>query len=103
MSCLDKLIPSSCGRIDIHGTPGPEVIDADMTYRVWDTDSAGGRDADLLGSGKLILEKEMDGFGSYGAYGFQPLKTGFLSDIKLWHVVAAATVGVGLYAWSKKR
>ncbi len=102
MSCLDKMIPASCGRIDISLPEGPKVIDSDMTYRVWDTDSAGGGADDLLGSDKLILDKETE-FGSYGAYGFQPLKTGFLSDIKLWHVVVAATVGVGLYTWSKSR
>ena len=100
VSCLDKLIPASCGRIDISLPPGPKIIDSDM--RIFWEEGDEGTDSELLGGGRPILDKETE-FGSYGAYGFQPLKTGFLSDIKLWHVVAAATVGVGLYTWSKNK
>ena len=102
MSCLDKMIPPSCGSIEIYTTPGPKVIDSDMTYRVWDTDSEGGRDSDLLGSGKPILEKETE-FGSYGAYGAETAKSGLLGSIKTWQVVAALTIGIGWYTWSKNR
>ncbi len=99
MSCLDKMISPSCGRIEISRPPGPTVLDSDMRVFRWDDDSGGGRaGSDLVGGGKPIFETETE-FGYLGPvdwYGEQK------KGIKPWQVALLLTGGFGLYMWSRK-
>lgn len=97
MSCLDKMIPSSCGRIDISLPEGPKVIDSDMAV-FWEGDSGSGREGSLVGSGKRILETATDlGYvNPVDWYGEQK------KGIKPWQIALLLTGAFGLFMWSRK-
>lgn len=99
-SCLDKLTPASCGRIDISLPPGPKVIDSDMRV-FWEGDSGSGREGGLVGSGKPILEKATDGFGSIAPTQGQAWWKAPVLGFPLWQI--ALVGGAGFWYYKRKK